>query len=364
MSAAAASTMLLIAFTTPVATTGVETVWLAPSLCSVPGGGGDATRFVSYVAPDAYMDGDGVGAALGAACPADVKPAAQEFVLPATLTWAPLGGNESLVVFHGDHDTVTLSYTLKDASGRELLRERGITLVPPPPPPDPAASAVIAADGGVEADGQQPAAAAAATPTGRRLLKGGGRGYHSGGYRAHSYGSYSHSSVHYSPGVAVRTRYGYSSGAVIRAGVFVSLMHHPSGYGRYYDTPGCDDPSRGCDLRIEESLSRDVFAETFTLSASLVFPLTLTIEQCDVTRTMPGEPSVFFTFYSPTGGVAANSTRERMINYLWLPLLLFIYCGCVACAGEENMDEARERRGRTGGTGRTRRTHDSNGLRA
>lgn len=111
---------------------------------------------------------------------------------------------------------------------------------------------------------------------------------------------------------------------------------HPVGFGRYYDTPGCDDINRGCELRVDEALARDVFSANFTVAADLRFPLTLHIHQCEVVRAGDGFPTVFFTFYSPTGGSSISPTRDRIYNYIWVPVLLLLYCGTVAAFADDH----------------------------
>ena len=368
--------------------TGTETIWLVPSMCAVP----DEVynRFVSYIDPNAYADDDETGEVptLGAACPAgEVEATPQQFSLPATLTWAPTGHNESLVVFRGEGDSVTLSFELLDARGRILLAESDVSLGPPPTPrgtsaPPPSSSisgggSAGAVGGGDDGPGpstsvrrRDEAAAAsemvdaptfrgdtaddeeedadvadvAVPPTARRLLKGGG------GSRAfsHRYGGstyasratirHSHTSVRYVPHAGVRTRFGYTARGAVAAGTFVALMHHPAGYGRYYDTPGCDEPARGCELRVEESLARDAFGTNFTMRDELAFPLSLRLTRLEVTRAYDGLPSVFLTLYSPTGGVPANSVSDQLLGLLWLPLVILLFCSCkllAACTADE-----------------------------
>ena len=124
---------------------GIETIWLVPSLCALPGAGtGMRSRYVSFMDIDGKSEGNnelngvgksaawGSGSTLGTACPAQVQPTAQDFLLPAELDWAPTGHNESLVVFRGEGDTITLSFTLRDARGVLLLSEEAVELGDPP----------------------------------------------------------------------------------------------------------------------------------------------------------------------------------------------------------------------------------------
>ena len=279
------------------------------------------------------------------------------------------------MVFRGEGDTLTLSFELKDANGLTLLSEHEVSLGPPPTTSAktlsssrmlwPAAlGAVEAATAAAEATATWSDAAVARletsatpatlalSPTSRRLLKGGGGGgIRAGGLagsRAHSYGGrtystvasprVSHTSVSYAPAAGMRTSYGYHHSAAVRAGTFVVLMHHPAGYGRYYDTPGCDDPERGCELRVEEELARDAFATNFTMSDEIAFPLSLRVTKLDVLRSGDGLPSIFLTLYSPTGGVATNTLADQILGLIWVPLLLMIFCFCkflAACTSDE-----------------------------
>ena len=189
---------------------GIETVWFAPSLCSAPAA--RYHKFVSFVDPsyqsagtrveedDEEDDEDGedsdedsmhsaaasgaieadssVQPTLGDACPVALAARAQEFLLPAELSWAPSGYNESLVVFRGEEDRVVLSFALRDAHGKVLLSEEGVILGD-----EPQASAAVAnaAANGADASGADASGAAAASPTasapGRRLLFGGFGGW-------------------------------------------------------------------------------------------------------------------------------------------------------------------------------------------
>lgn len=59
---------------------------------------------------------------------------------------------------------------------------------------------------------------------------------------------------------------------VVPAGVYVSLMRQPSGYGRFSDVAGCDDPDDHCELRVDETLARDSLLRNFTLTPDMKFP--------------------------------------------------------------------------------------------
>ena len=336
---------------------GIETIWLVPSVCSVKD---DLyNRFVSYVDPNAYRDDDEAAdqavPSLGAACPAELTATPQEFQLPRTLSWAPTGHNESLILFRGEGDTVTLSYELLDANGKRLLSAKSVTVGPEPTPRGsqsaaspsaPAANAFAASrrqlffwqEQHEEADdGDAMPLPLQLTPTGRRLLKGGG-GYHGGRYGGgHSYGGrtyatassprVSHTSVTYVRTPASRSRYGYTTHRAVVAGTFVVLMHHPAGYGRYYDVPGCDEPRRGCELRVDEPLSREDFdGDNLTMSETLAFPLTLRINELEIVRKDEGLPSVYLTLYSPTGGVPRYTMTSQIYSWLWLPCVGFVCC--------------------------------------
>ena len=359
---------------------GVETLWLAPSICKVPDD--DYETFVSFVEPT-RDDDDGAAPMLGAACPAgNLRATPQEFVLPESLTWAPAGADESVVVFHGEGDSVTLSFELDDANGVRLLAESDVTLGPPPTPRDDtlvdapiarllrdsggrsvlaALSSFVTGAGSVTDDLERAQMemelevqmeAVPTSPIARRLLKGGGRGPGGVGGGAHSYGGRTyataassqrvHTAVHYSPSMAARTSWGYHTSTAVRAGTFVTLLHHSSGYGRYYDTPGCDDPARGCDLRVEEPLARDAFASNFTMSDAVAFPLTLRLTELEVRRASDGLPTVFLTLYSPTGGVAEHSLSDRLIEWVWVPFVALVFCSCKLLAAWTDDEERPE----------------------
>ena len=231
--------------------TGIETVWLAPSLCPIQGGipGGNVTQYASFVdspspatgmEEDNLFEADEQATAVGAACPAEAKPVAQEFTLPSTLSWAVPGHNESFVVFRGDDDYVVLSYTLRDADGTLLLSAEAVELGSPPE--------TISANGGParhllfsrsssgpsssggdpatykEEDEEEEAAArlGAGRPTSRRLLKGGAHGAH-GASAAYSHpGRLSHLSIGRPWGSAAgaphRTSFGHTARRAILAG--------------------------------------------------------------------------------------------------------------------------------------------------
>jgi hypothetical protein len=220
--------------------TGIETVWLVPSLCPLPGS--KLSEYVGFLSATAAVPQSGSGAemagpSLGSACPAKVHSMPQEFSLPRDLSWAAAGHNESLVIFRGEHDSVTLSYTLSDAKGAVLLEQRRVQL-------ESLANSTFAAarrrhrrrllfggrtplasvDGGVEmADGDlEMADGDGRSPTSRRLLK--GSTVHSPSGLRSSYqvaGPHvSHSTVSKPWGGAVpsRTAYGLTSRRAIMAG--------------------------------------------------------------------------------------------------------------------------------------------------
>ena len=111
--------------------TGVETIWLAPSLC--PSADPGFNRFVGYL--DARVGEPH-------ACPSGkVRPASQQFVLPSSLPWSSPGHNASLAVFRAEADSITLSFSLADANGKWLLKESRLQLGPPPTPRTPAPTA-------------------------------------------------------------------------------------------------------------------------------------------------------------------------------------------------------------------------------
>lgn len=128
-------------------------------------------------------------------------------------------------------------------------------------------------------------------------------------------------------------------------------MHHGhGGYGRYYDSPGCRDAAHGCDARIAEPLSRDAFTSSFPITPELPFPLTLRLSACNVFRTGEGAPSVFVTFYSPTGGVPRTSWIDGLLSWLFVPIMVMVFCAAralgsyLAASEEEEEEEERERR--------------------
>jgi len=119
-------------------------------------------------------------------------------------------------------------------------------------------------------------------------------------------------------------------------------MHHGhGGYGRYYDTPGCGDIEHGCDARVAEPLARDAFASSFSITQELSFPLRLRISTCNVIRATEGVPSLFFTFFSPTGGVAESSWVDGMVSWLFVPIVIMCMCSARALG---NMLASQERR--------------------
>ena len=136
-------------------------------------------------------------------------------------------------------------------------------------------------------------------------------------------------------------------------------MHHPGGYGRYYDMAGCDDYARGCTVKVAEQLARDVVNANFTMSETLAFPLTLRISQLEVTRMTDGKPSIFLTIYSPTGGTPTATVSSQLVGWLWVPLLLSFYC-CLqflsVCTADQQDDVPQEASRPLKGPGR--RSHE------
>jgi hypothetical protein len=130
--------MLLTAHILPVwessdASGGLETAWLAPSLCP----SSDRQHYVSYIQTGrvltespSYDEGSSYDEPqrVGEACPSEaVQSMVQDFELPSTLAWV-WGSNESLVVFRSSQDSITLSFELHDARGLLLLSERAVLL--------------------------------------------------------------------------------------------------------------------------------------------------------------------------------------------------------------------------------------------
>ena len=284
---------------------GIETIWLVPSVCSL---GDDLyNRFVSYVDPNAYRDDD---EAADQALPslarranrADCNAAGVSAAAHA-LVGADRPQESNFIPRRRRHRHVKLRAPRRDWQAAAL--RKSVTVGPEPTPRGsqsaaspsaPAANAFAASrrqlffwqEQHEEADdGDAMPLPLQLTPTGRRLLKGGG-GYHGGRYGGgHSYGGrthatassprVSHTSVTYVRTPASRSRYGYTTHRAVVAGTFVVLMHHPAGYGRYYDVPGCDEPRRGCELRVDEPLSREDFdGDNLTMSETLAFPAHLT----------------------------------------------------------------------------------------
>ena len=124
--------MLLTAHILPVwessnASVGLETAWLAPSLCP----SSDRQHYVSYIQTGRVLSESSSydePQRVGEACPSEaVQSMVQDFELPSTLAWV-WGSNESLVVFRSSQDSITLSFELHDARGLLLLSERAVLL--------------------------------------------------------------------------------------------------------------------------------------------------------------------------------------------------------------------------------------------
>lgn len=324
-------------------TRGVETSWLAPSLCAARDTS-HGRRYVSYVDGRSSYGYDGSYDApnIGDACPTaeiiDSKP--QDFVLPESLTWPPIGANVSLVVFRSNHDTITLSFELRDADGVLLLSESGVTFEADGDNAVLAATALtMNADGTVvvvsgstadaavlsKADESSESTAASA----RRLLKGGGRG----GAVAVASGPHRYTNSHSMPppSSGTRTAYGVHTAAAVRAGTLVALLHHPRGYGRPALCSSAPEQT-GCEGVLREELARDGLRGAFTMTSGLKFPLTLSLAQLDVWRAAEGAPPAYLALYSPTGGAAVGGSAgalpwsERLLLWMTMPLLVSVLC--------------------------------------
>ena len=87
--------------------------------------------------------------------------------------------------------------------------------------------------------------------------------------------------------------------------------------------------------RVVEPLGRDELtsAGTFTVDASVAFPLTLSVSAISVDARPAGRaysaPSVFFTLYSPTGATTPEGdgagTASSMRGFVWLPIWLSLF---------------------------------------
>jgi len=354
--------VLFILLLSPEQRTATETLWFEPSLCSV--GDQDYNKFVSFIPDPTSEDGDpdlqfeasdrrdrrallgpDQQPAPGYGCPAEVQPTPQGFVLYENMRWPRFGGNVSFVVFRGDADSVDLAFTLRDANGVRLLRE-SVNLGPPPtprsgwlmPPPPPSqqqpvvgpsrrllfSSAGLADGAATNAANERAARGAEARLGARRLLKGGAYGSSHYGYAGGL--SRSHSAIqHPWAGASVsRTSYGLTARHVVTYGAVVMIMHNHYGYGRYYeDDDGCYS-SRGCAVRVAEPLSRDELSAHFTLTSAVAFPLTLTLETCNVSRSADGTPSIFFAFYSD--GVEPPPWSFSTIMSVAVPVGVLLLC--------------------------------------
>mmetsp|Transcript_31278 Transcript_31278/g.85514 ORF Transcript_31278/g.85514 Transcript_31278/m.85514 type:complete len:526 (+) Transcript_31278:82-1659(+) len=89
------------------------------------------------------------------------------------------------------------------------------------------------------------------------------------------------------------------------------------------DDDGCYS-SRGCAVRVAEPLSRDELSAHFTLTSAVAFPLTLTLETCNVSRSADGTPSIFFAFYSD--GVEPPPWSFSTIMSVAVPVGVLLLC--------------------------------------
>ena len=269
---------------------GLETIWLAPSMC--PSG---PNHYVSYIAR-----GEDAGA--GGPCPSHgVSSRAQEFLLPATLDWAASGQREAFTVFRGVGDAVTISFELKDATGQLLLSESGAKL----------------GDGSSSSGSSSSSSGSGSGSGGSTVSK--------DAHRTTNVKRLGRSAPIYEYLGGEHTPFGASRPMEVSPGTRVAMMHLHSGYGRYYELKGCDDYKSGCELRVAEALTRDAFASNFTRGADLAFPLTLRVSQLDVRRSAAGGPSVFFAFYADSGGRSQDTVSNSMYKWVWLPITLFAY---------------------------------------
>eukprot|EP00322_Chrysochromulina_rotalis_P031445 CAMPEP_0115865460 /NCGR_PEP_ID=MMETSP0287-20121206/19732_1 /TAXON_ID=412157 /ORGANISM="Chrysochromulina rotalis, Strain UIO044" /LENGTH=367 /DNA_ID=CAMNT_0003319971 /DNA_START=180 /DNA_END=1283 /DNA_ORIENTATION=+ len=333
---------------------GIETPWFALSLCLGAHTTSNQPQFVSFIDDTDVGDTDEADVAaaddsvptFGSACPANLKPTAQEFLLSADLSWAPVGHNESLVVFRGDDDFITLSFALRDATNTVLLHLDGVQLGSYSDTSGAYAPRrrLLFGNLGQLAASQDTESTMLHRPASRRLLKGGGVAgahlSHSAASSAHFGGARSgaalagprvtHTSVSRPWGAAahpVPTHYGRTSRAAVMAGTFVVLIHHGhGGFGRYYDNPSCSDELRGCEVRTAETLTRDELDGAFQITPELAFPLVLTVSTCNVIRAREGPPSLFIALYSPTGGVPPRTWVDGMLAWIFLPLVGMCFC--------------------------------------
>ena len=329
----------------PAVDTATETPWLPPSLCSLGDG-----RFVSARVARGGSSADAAdSAAARVTCPPGVhSPSALSFELPEGMQgWPSLDSNLSLVVYHGEYDAVTLTgISLHDARGRLLLEVPSVELE--------AFTDAIADQGISSSSSSGGGGGGGGHPTGRQLLagarrpgrelKGGGGGGHG---HSHGHGAGGRTTSAHRPATALprysyapstRTRYGAHTRRAVAAGTAVFVVHHGSGFGRYYDQPGCDDYSvGGCTARVTEALARDTItsAGEFAVMASVAFPLTLRVRAVEVQRAADDAlaatdpPSLFFTLYSPTGAIApegaGSDSADSIRGLIWVPLWVSIY---------------------------------------
>ena len=354
---------------TPTRKVPTETSWMEPSLCSV--GDPNFNNLVSYIstvaADGADVEFDAGERRLqeaempGFGCPADITGSTpQDFVLPISLSWPAYGANVSFAVFRGEADSVELSFTLKDANGKLLLREDGLKLGPPPTPrsewthpppppprppppptyqvPQPAAvqqspgpgrqllfsTAGLAQRGEAVRNDELNAPASRPGRPKRHLLKGGSYSYRSYGVGG---SSRSRAAVAQPWGTSVvrPTPYGFTANRVVMYSAVVMIMHNHHGYGRYYaDDDGCYT-SYGCPVRVAEPLDRDILGSHFELTREVAFPLTLTFSTIDVSRAADGYPSVFFNFYSE-GADPPPPPILAVLPYIAVPAILAFLC--------------------------------------
>jgi hypothetical protein len=271
---------------TPAPPVGLETAWIAPRLCR----GIDQTRFYGISGVETGISVD--GAAMLPCQDGQMHSTSQSFELPESLGWGAPGSVESLVVFRGGADELLISFTLQDANGVSLLEQTGLRF--------PAEDAVMTPGLGKQ-----------------RSLK---------AIHSHvSSGRHGVSSGHNVPSAGVRTWYRTHTAGAVGAGTIVALMHHRRG-----GHAGCNEPAYGCEYRIDRVLALDIVEPNFTITNTTLFPLHLTISQCDVWRASDGTPAVYLSFYSADGGARLKLSErirgDALVSWAWLPILISVVC--------------------------------------